>query len=140
MPTMQSDLLVVQHPLHSMRNKAEGQNLPFLAATGHAAEIKLHRGTRGKEKVNGGTAMCFFSILYETPEDKPVVECSIQPDFFSDLNLDQIVSRIVDGSEEYQLEPFFYQPLTSISAIRYRQEVLQDLQSMELLEHMTAFS
>lgn len=84
--------------------------------------------------------MNFCSILFESPEDLPLTDNSVMPDFFTDLNLDQIVDEIVDGSEEYRLEPFFYHPLTESSAVHYRQEVMQDLENMNLFDHLTVFS
>ncbi len=87
----------------------------------------------------GVRVVSFCSILFETPEDQPL-ENGIMPNFFTDLNLDQIVGEIVDGSEEYRLEPFFYHPLASPSAVHYRQEVMQDLEKMNLFDHLTVFS
>jgi DNA mismatch repair protein MutS len=50
------------------------------------------------------------------------------PEFFVDLNLDQIVSTITAGKEEYTLTPFFCMPLHDADDVRWRQEIMQDLQ------------
>ncbi len=84
--------------------------------------------------------MSFYSILFETSEDKPPENDNTLPVFFVDLNLDQIVNGIVDGYEEYELCTFFYHPLKSISAVRYRLEVMQDLQNEELFRLLANFS
>lgn len=72
--------------------------------------------------------MTFYSILYASSEDRPPEEISEAPDFFTDLNLDQIVAAVTEGKQEYELTPFFYAPLTAVDAIIYRQEVAQDLE------------
>ncbi len=83
--------------------------------------------------------MRFQSILFEQPDEGagPPPE---QPDFFVDLNLDQVLKAMTAGREEYELKPFFYAPLHEVSAVRYRQEVLRDLEKPELLESITRFA
>ena len=56
--------------------------------------------------------MTFHSILFESPEEAIKKETPEAPDFFVDLNLDQIVDAITVGKEEYNLKPFFYTSLT----------------------------
>jgi len=93
------------------------------------------------ESVNTNSSYgTFHSILFESSEDQPLRDDSTMPDFFTDLNLDQIIGEIVDGSEEYRLEHFFYHPLTKPSAVRYRLEVMQDLENSSLFDHLTDFS
>jgi len=65
---------------------------------------------------------------------------SEQPDFFGDLNLDQILATLVTGRKEYELEPFFYAPLRDAGAVRYRQEVLRDLERREVLDPVMSFA
>lgn len=72
--------------------------------------------------------MKFYSILYATPEDRPAEEAVDAPDFFVDLNLDQVVATVTAHKQEYNLTPFFYAPLTAVNAIKYRQEIAQDLE------------
>ena len=62
------------------------------------------------------------------------------PEYFGDLNLDQIVDSITAGRDEYDLKPFFYSPLTSINTIRYRQAVFCDLEAPALFKQIHSFS
>jgi DNA mismatch repair protein MutS len=62
------------------------------------------------------------------------------PAFFIDLNLDQIVAAAIAGKEEYDLNPFFYTPLTSVDGITYRHEIFQDLEDSSLLERIRTFA
>ena len=55
--------------------------------------------------------MTFHSILFERPEDSIKEETLQAPDFFVDLNLDQIIDAITAGKQEYNLKPFFYTSL-----------------------------
>jgi DNA mismatch repair protein MutS len=84
--------------------------------------------------------MSFHSILFERTEDGTNKETSEAPDFFVDLNLDQIIEAVTAGKQEYNLTPFFYTSLTDIDAIRYRHEVMQDLENAVLLERVKSFA
>jgi len=84
--------------------------------------------------------MTFRSILFEKAEDGIKKEPLEAPGFFGDLNLDQIIDAITAGREEYDLKPFFYTSLNDIDAIRYRQEVAQDLENETLLENLRSFA
>jgi len=84
--------------------------------------------------------MGFHSILFEKPEDRRHAETLEVPDFFVDLNLDQIIKSITAGRQEYHLEPFFYRSLGDSDAITYRQAIMRDLESEPLLEHIRSFA
>lgn len=83
--------------------------------------------------------MTFRSILYDAPAGGVETECS-EPEFFTDLNLDQVVEAVTAGRPEYDLAPLFYAPLQSVEAIAYRHEVLRDLESTALLDLLGAFA
>jgi len=84
--------------------------------------------------------MAFHSLLFEETQDRREKESLEAPAFFVDLNLDQIVDAITAGRQEYNLKPFFYTPLREGDAIRYRQEIMQDLESEPLLEAIKSFA
>jgi DNA mismatch repair protein MutS len=84
--------------------------------------------------------MISHSILVERPDARNKTETAEEPSFFADLNLDQIVSSITVGKVEYNLKPFFYTPLSDIATIRYRHEVMQDLQHDVLFEKIKSFA
>jgi DNA mismatch repair protein MutS len=83
--------------------------------------------------------MVFRSILFEDAKDRPQDSASA-PDFFPDLNCDQIVDAITAGKDEYNLKPFFYSSLSSIEAITYRHTVMQDLENPSLLDRVKSFA
>jgi hypothetical protein len=62
------------------------------------------------------------------------------PDFFRDLNLDQIVDTIAKGRESYDLKPLFYTPLTTLDQIAYRHEIMRDLENERLFTALNTFS
>jgi hypothetical protein len=63
-----------------------------------------------------------------------------EPDFFADLNLDQILDEVTVGREGYELAPFFYQPLHDVADVEYRHCVLRDLERPEVSESVRAFA
>ncbi len=84
--------------------------------------------------------MSFQSILFERTEDSLKKETLAAPVFFVDLNLNQIIDAITIGKDEYDLKPFFNTPLNDIDAIKYRHEIMQDLENKTLFEHIKSFS
>jgi len=84
--------------------------------------------------------MTFRSILFNRTEDRLKAETTEEPDFFVDLNLDQVVETITSGKREYNLKPFFYISLRDIDAVKYRQEVMQDLENETLFEQIRSFT
>ncbi len=72
-----------------------------------------------------GATPQFQSILFERAvRDRPVDE----PDCFGDLRLDQIVASVIAGREHYALAEYFYHPLRDPEDVRYRHDVLGDLE------------
>ena len=84
--------------------------------------------------------MTFHSILFDRTEGNTIAETPEAPVFFGDLNLDQIVDAITARKQEYDLKPFFYTPLRDVETIRYRHEVMQDLEDEALMTHINAFA
>jgi DNA mismatch repair protein MutS len=84
--------------------------------------------------------MTFNSILSEGSEDGAIKATPGAPEFFVDLNLDQIVDAITIAKEEYNLRPLFYGSLKDLNTIRYRQEVMRDLENKQTFDHITAFA
>lgn len=84
--------------------------------------------------------MTFQSILFENNEDYTEEGPREAPNFFGDLNLDQIIDAITAGKQEYRLQPFFYTPLGSIDAITYRHDIMRDLEQQTLFEQIQAFA
>ncbi len=87
--------------------------------------------------------MPITSILYLSKEttNKPLNEENVTPpDYFVDLNLDQVVKGITVRKSEYKLLPFFYSPLHDADTIYYRQEVARDLDTEHLMAVMKEFS
>ena len=83
-------------------------------------------------------ATSFQSILFV--QDALGTERVDEPEFFGDLHLDQIVTALTAGREEYGLAPFFYRPLHDVEAVHYRHHVLRDLEHESVLEAVRGFA
>jgi len=81
--------------------------------------------------------MQFHSILFT---DLNTTIRHEAPEFFHDLNLDQIVAAVTAGRQDYDLAPFFYTSLHDLDAIAYRQEVMRDLENEHVIQSIHAFS
>ncbi|MGH2894979.1 MAG: MutS-related protein, partial [Solirubrobacteraceae bacterium] len=81
-----------------------------------------------------------FSILFDREEDAVAPEADEEPAFFGDLHLDQILSGLAEGREDYRLAPVFYRPLHSVETVRYRHHVLRDLERDEVLQTIRTFA
>ncbi len=84
--------------------------------------------------------MTFKSVLFESLENNLKKETTAIPDFFVDLNLDQIIDAITDGKQEYNLKPFFYTSLNDIGTINYRQAIFQDIENKTLFGAIKFFA
>lgn len=82
----------------------------------------------------------FESILFGQPGAGSSVGGPEEPDYFADLNLDQVLESMTAGREQYKLEPLFRTPLHEAGAVGYRHEVLRDLEKREVLESVNRFA
>jgi DNA mismatch repair ATPase MutS len=80
----------------------------------------------GADGVSGGGFVTFSSILFRTEAERKTADRV--PECFPDLNLDQVVEAITEAYGEYELTPFFYVLLEGLDAIRYRHDVMKDLE------------
>ncbi len=86
--------------------------------------------------------MAFQSILFRNTEN-PLNGNKLDekaPAFFPDVHLDRIIDDITDKKEVYNLKPLFYSKLDNISAIKYRQEVMEELQNPLLYALIESFA
>lgn len=81
----------------------------------------------------------FYSILYpeETLEFKLQVS---EPDFFRDLNLDQMINTITMGYNLENIKHHFYTSIQDLRTIQYRQEISNDLKNESILQKIQEFS
>jgi DNA mismatch repair protein MutS len=80
------------------------------------------------------------SIVFDRSEGFVDTDELEEPSFFADLNLDQVLESLTVGREEYDLKPFFYAPLRDVAAVRYRHDVLRDLEKGEVREYVEVFA
>ncbi len=106
-----------------------------LSGSGSAFSVERAAGRPGARADNGR----FHSILFERHEERTQRELT-EPDFFVDLNLDQVLESMTAGRERYSLKPFFYAPLHEIAAVCYRHEVLRDIEKPGVHAAITKFA
>ena len=81
----------------------------------------------------------FFSILFDR-DDPDLAVHGVEPDYFADLQLGEIVGSVASGRDAYDLKPFFHHRLRDTSTIAYRHEVFQDLEAPSVIGIMRAFA
>jgi hypothetical protein len=86
---------------------------------------------------NGWHPEDFPTVLYPGPASD---EATAEPDYFADLNLDQVVARLAAGREEYRLEPFFHASQRDVETVRYRHEVVRDLRDEQIMASVRRFA
>lgn len=82
------------------------------------------------------SAMC--SILRPV-RDRDTESVAAEPDFFGDLNLDQVLASLTNGLAEYRLDEFYYALPHDLQTVRYRQDVLRDLHEPAIADAVRAF-
>jgi DNA mismatch repair protein MutS len=80
------------------------------------------------------------SILFDRPHPSLVWGARTHPAYFADLNLDQVVAAVTAGRDEYDLAPYFSAPLPDVAAVRYRQDVLRDIERGAVKDSVRAFA
>ncbi|MEM0138764.1 MAG: hypothetical protein QW100_03455 [Thermoplasmatales archaeon] len=83
--------------------------------------------------------MVYESLLY-VKEQGPSELSDKEPDFFKDLNLDQIVNEISERFSGYSLRALFINLPKSVENVKYRQEIFSDLEQRGTLNALIAFS
>lgn len=82
--------------------------------------------------------MEFISILYQTGyEENPV---SLEPVYFKNFNLNQLINAITLDKEDYDLKAFFYSPLKQMENIHFRQAIASDLDNDDFFRSSAVFS
>lgn len=84
--------------------------------------------------------MLKHSLLFTSSNGYLDSQDAIAPEFFPDLNLDQVIDAIVAQKQEYNLAPFYYDLPRDEATVRYRQDVFRDLESESLLRNVRAFA
>ncbi|MGI8524542.1 MAG: hypothetical protein ACR2K3_14745 [Nocardioides sp.] len=64
---------------------------------------------------------------------------SAEPAFFRDLNLDALVVQMCAGRSLQRLQPFFWSGLQSVETVRYRQEVMREIERPEVGDAVRRF-
>jgi hypothetical protein len=76
--------------------------------------------------------MSFTSILFLNEQDCPAHDADAgtdDPDYFIDLNLNQVIDTVTAGFDRYDLRPLFRVLPDTVEAVCYRQDVMRDLET-----------
>jgi len=109
--------------------------------SGAVPEVQPERvESRHLERVDSpGQPSTFDSILFPMPTSPLGADEPLQPDYFADFNLDQVVSSITVGRDDYHLESYFHRGPEDLETIRYRHEVFRDLEDHAIFACISTF-
>lgn len=62
------------------------------------------------------------------------------PCYFNDLNVNQIIDKILRGCTDYELINVFYETITDSSLVKYRQDIFRDLDNPAIYDCFTKFN
>ena len=79
----------------------------------------------------------FYSVLFPTEESAARPRRKTMPEAFTDLQLDVVMKRGLQDYQELGLEDIYYTPVTDPEVIRYRQEVLRELEDPAVREALS---
>ncbi|HVA61719.1 MAG TPA: DNA mismatch repair protein MutS [Mycobacteriales bacterium] len=80
------------------------------------------------------------SLLWPVDLDARIVEAASEPDYFHDLNLDQLAGQLLAGVDQGdRLADVLYSPLGSADVVYYRQEVFRDLEDPRVDDALRLF-
>jgi len=83
--------------------------------------------------------MVEWSVLFTNPSRFVPQEQEEEPDFFQNLNLDQIFKTIASSKAEYKLLPLYQASFPNMELIEYRQQVAKDLEKPDLYASVKHF-
>ncbi|MGA8246908.1 MAG: hypothetical protein WB797_08380 [Nocardioides sp.] len=80
----------------------------------------------------------FASVLF-LPEDADLPLAETEPEYFCDLNLDQLVVQLCRGRSLERLAPLFWTRLRSVEAVRYRQAAIAEVEEPQVAALVARF-
>ncbi|MBA8840673.1 DNA mismatch repair protein MutS [Ochrobactrum sp. RH2CCR150] len=92
------------------------------------------------DKQSGSKRDVADGLLFQRQADPNQEDGVPEPDFFHDLNLDQLFLNIHTTRQEYELQSFFRIPLREREAVIFRQEIMRDLEKPEIRGIIDSFS
>lgn len=82
----------------------------------------------------------FASILFKNYNESSNQLSNDTSEFITDLNLDQIISSITTGKEEYKLTPFFFRQLHDEKEVKFRHEIMRDMENVQIGDIIKSFA
>ena len=106
----------------------------------YAKDVRLRmRNLTSFQICKGCDKMDNYSILSPNKLQKDQSDVA-ELDFFDDLNLDQIVNAIFQMKREYDLKEMYYHLPRNKITIRYRQEILMDMEQSDIFDAFHLFA
>lgn len=74
------------------------------------------------------------------PENRKQKEETVMPEYFPDLNLNQIVRELQEKGKEYDIRTMYYQLPKDYQTVRYRQAIYREIREKQLEKPLALFS
>ncbi len=82
----------------------------------------------------------FYSVLFPDEVQRQAAIPVPEPECFHDLQLDCVVGPVLRQTKDFGLAGFYYRSLDDIATIRYRQDILRELENTAFRESFAEFS
>ncbi|MBN9045942.1 MAG: DNA mismatch repair protein MutS [Rhizobiales bacterium] len=90
-------------------------------------------------KSEKGAGIPADGVLFQRNSDRAKAESAAEPEFFRDLNLDQVFDAIDMSRQGHGIRAFFNVALDDADRIAYRQEIMRDLEKPAVREVVDTF-
>lgn len=82
----------------------------------------------------------YYSVLFPDEASASLPRTKKVPDCFRDLNLKNIIDKVLNGKKDFALEEYYYTQITDPAVLSYRRSFLREMEDGDLRKGIDEFS